>query len=312
MTTETINFTVVILTYNRKHYLEKQIEKISLLKNCEIIIVDNCSDEPYLQDIKSNFPNIKTIFLEKNYGAVGRNFGIQAALGDIIVTLDDDIYGLSEQDLHALSDIFNSDKNLKAICFKVLDEKTNNICNWCHPKDPLMHSDSTFETCNISEGAVAFKRDLFDEIDVYPWEFFISHEGPDLAYRILNAGYKTIYTPRVSVVHAYADEGRKSWRRYYYDTRNLVLLSYRNYNGKMLVKKLPLQLVAMFIFSFRDGFLKYYFKALFDGVRQLFKMKEKRNPITKEAYIRIVDINRERPPLSYYVKKRLLKKGVKI
>lgn len=305
-------FSIVILTFNRPTYLRRQIDALYSVASCEIIVVDNHSDTDYVEDIAKDYPNIKTVHCEKNYGAVGRNFGMEIALGEIVVTLDDDIYGLTESDLHRLKNIFAKDNRVNAICFKVKDEASMKICNWCHPRDPALYAESSFETYNISEGAVAFKRSLFNEIDLYPLDFFISHEGIDLGYRIINAGYSTVYSPEIEVIHAYAPEGRKSWRRYYYDTRNIIWLAYRNYTLVMMIKKLPIQLIAMFIYSLRDGFLRYYWRGIWHGIKTLPSMKNQRNPLNKDAYQRVKLIDSDKPSISYYIKRRLLKKGVKI
>src|SRR5690606_9987181 len=117
---------------------------------------------------------------------------------------------------------FEEDDEISAICFKVIDEESGEITNWSHHSDPDIFSDKTFDTYEISEGAVAFRRKIFEEVGLYPIEFFISHEGPDLAFRILNSNHRIIYFPGVDVVHAHAVEGRANWRRYYYDTRNSI------------------------------------------------------------------------------------------
>jgi GT2 family glycosyltransferase len=312
MKNDSIKFSIVILTYNRESHIRKQISNVVEIEGCEVIIVDNCSDDNYIERIKNEYPSIKAIYLDKNYGAVGRNFGMAEALGKYVITLDDDVYGITSQHLIELEKAFNEDELLKSVCFKVTDEKTGEICNWCHPRDPKIYGDKKFETYNISEGAVCFKKDLFNKIELYPWDFFISHEGPDLAYRLLNAGYKSLYIPDVTVIHAYAEEGRKSWRRYYYDTRNTIWLAYRNYNIQMLITKLPIQLLAMFVYSTRDGFLRYYFKAIIDGVKGLKGIKNQRQPISASAYKKIKLINTEKPSFLYYFKKRFLKIGVKV
>src|SRR5690606_20187344 len=129
-----------------------------------------------------------------------------------------------------IASIFEKNPSADGICFKVIDEKDGAITNWCHHCDPNLFSNKSFETYEISEGAVAFRRDTFNQVGFYTKEFFISHEGLDLAIRILKSGKSIIYCPEIEVVHAHAAEGRKNWRRYYYDTRNLIWLAYCHYN----------------------------------------------------------------------------------
>lgn len=305
-------FSVVILTYNREKYLAQQLPGLSKIPGIEIIVVDNNSESPYATHLAKKYHNVTVVNLDKNYGAVGRNFGITAAKSDFVITLDDDVWGITEHSLNELRKKFSESKDIVAICFKVLDEITGEVCNWCHHADPKIFSNKSFDTYSISEGAVAFRRSLFDSVGLYPLEFFISHEGPDLAYRILNFKARMVYLPAVEVIHAHALEGRKSWRRYYYDTRNTIWLAYRNYTWKMILTKLPLQLAAMFVYSVRDGFFKYYTKAIIDGIREMDQFKGTRRPVSNHAVNRMKDIDRIKPGIFFYIKKRLIRKGVRI
>lgn len=305
-------YSIVVLTYNREEYLKDLIPELAKLSNTEIIIVDNNSDDDYSKRISSGYQNVRTIRLDRNFGAVGRNYGIEAATGEFVITLDDDVWGITEDDIDEIRSTFCKDDSIWGICFKVLEEGTGKVINWCHHCDPEKFSDVSFDTYQVSEGAVAFRRSVFEEVGYYPEEFFISYEGPDLAFRIIKKGKRVIYNPKIEVVHAHAVEGRPSWRRYYYDTRNLVWLAYRHYNAGMWLLLFPLQIFAMFAFSLRDGFIRYFFKAIVDSIRGLKSFSGTRNPLDSRAYSKIKDIDKNKPPITYYIKKRLLKKGIKM
>lgn len=312
MTSSTPEFSIILLTYNREKYLALQLPELIKLNSTEIIIVDNASSSDYAENLSTQYKNTQCIKLDKNYGAVGRNFGIQAGTGKYLITLDDDVWGITNEHLNTIKDEFERDASISAICFKVLDEKNRTITNWCHHCDPDKFSESTFDTYEISEGAVVFKREIFSDVGLYPLEFFISHEGPDLAFRIINSGKRIVYTPNIEVTHAHAMEGRKNWRRYYYDTRNLIWLAYRNYNWDMILTKLPLSLAAMLLYSIRDGFIRYYFKAVKDAFFGLKDLRGTRQPISRATRKKMKAMDINKPNLIFYIKKRLFTKGVKI
>jgi GT2 family glycosyltransferase len=312
MTYSAPEFSVILLTYNREKYLALQLPELIKLNNAEIIIVDNASSSDYAEALSAQYENTQCIKLDKNYGAVGRNFGIQAGKGKYLITLDDDVWGITNDNLIEIKETFEKDSAISAICFKVLDEKDRTITNWCHHNDPAKLSESTFDTYEISEGAAAFKREIFSEVGLYPFEFFISHEGPDLAFRIINSGKRIIYTPKIEVTHAHAVEGRKNWRRYYYDTRNLIWLAYRNYNWDMLLTKLPLSLTAMLLYSIRDGFVRYYLKAIKDALFGIKDLRGTRQPMSNATRKKMKSMDINKPNLAFYIKKRLFAKGVKI
>lgn len=316
MNTEKINckieFSIVILTYNREKYIRTQLESLSHLTDVEIIIVDNNSEDNYAERESEGFPNVKVIRLDRNYGAVGRNAGILAASAPYVVTLDDDVWGIDREALNYAKREFETDLSIDCICFHVIDEKTNETTNWIHHCDNRDHSNRKFETYEISEGAAIFKRDCFDRVGLYPEPFFISHEGPDLAFRIINSNRKIIYTPEITVTHAHALEGRTSWRRYYFDTRNLIWLAYRNYNKRLIIKRFSFQIAAMLFYSIRDGYLRYFFKGIKDSISGMKELKGTRSPISNEAYARIKEMDINRPSLLFYIKTRIFKKGIKI
>lgn len=305
-------FSVVILTYNRECYIKKQLECFSKIPGIEIIIVDNNSDVDYSNQEAQFYDNVKVIRLNKNYGAVGRNYGISAAKSPYIITLDDDVWGLTIDELNKAKDLFERHADVDCICFHVIDEKTKETTNWIHHCHKEKFDTQEFETYEISEGAAVFRKSCFEHVGLYPESFFISHEGPDLAFRILNADKKIIYTPDIEVIHAHALEGRASWRRYYYDTRNLIWLAYRNYNKRLLAKRFLLQLAAMFFYSLRDGYTKYFLKAVVDGLKELKNMSNDRIPISDKTYTRLKKMDQKRPSLLFYIKERILKKEIKI
>ncbi len=147
-----INYSIIVLTYNRIDRAKFHIEnfKKNPMDDVELIVVDNCSDEPIDGFVKNN-DRIVLVRNIENLGAVGRNRGIEVARGSIIITLDDDVYGIDDNDLMKIRSIFDCRPEVAAINFKILEEATNKITDWCHPCDSLHYSNVEFETNDITE-----------------------------------------------------------------------------------------------------------------------------------------------------------------
>lgn len=304
---------IVILTYNRKILLKDLLLSISKIKykHLEIIVVDNHSDEPVLDMISSEFPHVILLQMEENTGVAARNRGISYASGDIIITLDDDIIGINDEALYKIIKIFNNPE-IGAVCFKVHDARTDKITNWCHHYPVEEFSEQPFITNEITEGAVAFRKATLDLTGLYPGSFFISHEGPDLAYRIMNKGYYVIYSPEIIVKHYHSELGRTDWRRYYFDTRNILWLSARNHPFFYAVKYLFIGLTAMLVYSIRDGYLRYWIKGLKDGFLGI-KMAFSERCLMSERTLRLVrNIEKNRPSFIFLLRKRLFQKKIQI
>lgn len=310
-----MRFSIVILTYNRPEELLKNVSEMAAwlrdLKDVELIVVDNNSSVS-AKDVLKNFSFVRTICLDENVGVAARNEGIRVSLGEYIVTLDDDVFGFSYEDILRLERLFVEDYSLSAVNFKVVDEKTEEQVNWCHHRKLEVWSESEFETYEISEGAVAFRRKALDKSGLYPDYFFISHEGADLAIRLMNSGFHIIYSPEVCVMHSHAVSGRPGWRRYYYDTRNLLWLSARCYRLDVAIRKIFIGLLSLLVYSIRDGYFTFWIKGLYHGFMKISIAFNDRQEVSPEVWKRYLELEKNNPSFYYMVKKRLFKSNVRI
>ncbi|WP_049764383.1 glycosyltransferase family 2 protein [Geotalea daltonii] len=307
-------FSIVVLTYNRKEVLAELLQQLDGLTSpvVEVVVVDNCSTDGTEEFVRASFPAFTLVRPPENMGAVGRNRGMAVARGRFVITIDDDILGLDATAIERIGSMFAVDSRLGAVCFRVIDHYSGLVCNWCHPRDPGTYAEFSFETNEITEGAVAFRKEVLDQVGLYPDEFFISHEGADLAARIIDRGYEIRYTPQVTVSHKYAQNARPGWRRYYYDTRNDFWLAIRNYRPLFIMLHLVRRLPATFIYAVRDGFLHYWVKAVGDALLHLPEMMKQRRPISRETHLKLRLLNKEKPGLGFYLKRRLFARRVKI
>lgn len=305
---------ISVLTYNRADILKELLESLCSISYSplEIIVVDNHSSDGTELIMREQFPEIKYFKTEKNIGVAARNVGLSKASGDIVITLDDDIIGIDDFDIKALIALFESKPDVGAICFKIVDYHTGEVCNWCHHYQKENFYNKEFLTDEITEGAVAFRKSALDSTGFYPTYFFISHEGVDLLCRLLNNGYKTIYSPKVQVRHRTHQAGRTNWRRYYYDTRNQIWFVARNLPFFFGFKYLFRGLTAMLFYSIRDGFLSYWIKGIWHGLKDLPKVLQDRKPVSKEAVKTLKEIASNRPSLIYTAKQRMLRREIRL
>jgi GT2 family glycosyltransferase len=307
--TRALSFSIVVLTFNRNYLLERLLADLRVFaqSKAQIIVVDNASETP-ASAVTQAHPEVTLIRAPKNLGAAGRNLGIDVATGDVVVCLDDDVYELSRDALDRLEEIF-ADKSIGAVNFKVTEEGTGRIVNWVHHRSVEEYSGKMFETYEITEGAVAFRRSTLMRTGGYWEEFFLSHEGPDLAFRIMNEGARVIYSPALRVTHAFAPEGRAPWRKYYYDTRNTFWLAARNlpliYGWRLVTR----QSLAMLLYALRDGHAIWWAKGLRDGLLGMRVAFAQRRVLSQEAMRRVRTIDTFRPPLIYMLRRRLFTRG---
>ena len=304
---------ICILTYNRCDSLTELLQNIYFLldDDTEILVVDNHSSDN-TQTISIEFPDVKYYRTAKNIGVSGRNIAISKASGDIIICLDDDVFGITGKMIIKLYEKFRANPNIGAINFKVLDAFTGIICNWVHHCIPDKFSNKEFLTYEITEGAVAFRKSVLNKSGYYDDIYFISHEGPDLAFRIMREGYDCIYWPEVVVSHRHETAGRVSWLNYYFDTRNHIYLAVKNFPFWHATTYIAVGLSSMLVYSIRDGYFRYWIKAVFDGLTNLHQIRLKRQVLPKNVIKKIGIINRHNAPLMYKIKTRLFKQGARL
>lgn len=84
---------IVVLTHNQYTYTRQCLESIRLHTRIshETIVVDNASTDGTSKRIEQDFPEVRVIANERNLGfPAGVNQGINAALGDVVVLLNND------------------------------------------------------------------------------------------------------------------------------------------------------------------------------------------------------------------------------
>jgi GT2 family glycosyltransferase len=307
------SLSIVVLTHNRKDALQELLEQLVEFcsQDCEVIVVDNGSRDGTDVMVRTRYAQLDYVALPQNVGVGARNHGLRLARGSIIVCLDDDILGLTARDLDYLRRAFAADPQLGALCFKVIHHHSSRVCDWVHHRR-IEDSDLAFLTYEITEGAVAFRREALAQAGYYFEEFFISHEGLDLAYRLMNCGYHLRYDGSITVRHKHEKSGRTNWRRHYYDTRNLLWVAARNQPVGYALKYLVLGLAAMAVYAVRDGVAHYWLRAVHDGLHRLPEMLRLRQPWSASTRALCRQIDAQRPGFWYLARRRISQRGFKM
>jgi GT2 family glycosyltransferase len=298
---------VVILTFNRKEEIARQLQRLfaqTRINDVEVIVVDNHSTDGTDEFLNGLEGKISHIRLPQNLGAVARAKGMEVARGELVLTLDDDVYLLRADELERIIEFFSSHPAIDAVNFKVVDEARHALMpiHWFHPRPHERWGNETFKTDYISEGAVAFRRSALEKAGYYPQDFFISHEGIDLAFRLINANLSLWYTGSIAVVHRYSLQGRPTWRNAYYNTRNYLWVIFKYEPFFRLPFVLVYRLATTLLFCLRSGLVRWWLKAVWDGFVGLPRQWAFRQPLSPSARKRLREIRRFKPGFAYKVK----------
>jgi GT2 family glycosyltransferase len=290
---------IVVLNYKRLSALRQTLESVVAQRYSrkEIIVVDNHSEEDVAGLVRQFGSDIRLIELESNLGACGgRNVGIRAAQGDLIITLDNDINFMSPDAVDTAVRLFDENPEYHVLAFQLRDPQTGElrIREWCHPKDWRQFANEQFATHFFVEGAAAYRRVVFERAGLYFEPLFVYHEGWDLGLRILDQGYRILYTPEIQVLHLMAPEGRGSNSRpFFLFTRNYIWVAYRDYPMLAGLKFLSFRLAMMAYFALRKGHFSAVLKGMRDGISGCRQIR--RAPVQTKTIKYVNSLESERP-----------------
>lgn len=213
----------IIITYNRPEDMLALAKNIAGLEQAtelleEVIILNNASTADYsaVKAFIATRPDIPFRFLDapSNLGvARGRNYAIERSKGPILIMLDDDAELGNTDCLVNLVLLYGEDKGdrpLAIISFKVIYFETREMQRNAlpHKKFDAYKDKHSFDTYYYAGGAHAIRRKVLDQVGKYPEDFFYGMEEYDLAYRILDAGWRISYSDEVVMLHKESPLGR--------------------------------------------------------------------------------------------------------
>lgn len=267
---------ILIITYGREKELYETLVDISKYKkkDIELLILDNNDSEIRQSKVLDIFKavdfEVKYYNDNKNYGvALGRNYLIKKAKGDILITFDDDI---SIPNINILisriESYFLLEKNVGALAFNIKNYYTKENLN-----HELPHGNKKLNyNLNLSAqyfigAAHAIKKEVYNKCGIYPDYLGIyGGEEEDLSYRIL-LEYKILYCSDLIIYHKNSILGRVP----------LSVENYYRYRNKLVVRKRYLS-KKYFISNFIIWSFIYLFR-MKGKINDIFKVKKDLNKI---------------------------------
>ncbi len=288
---------VVILTFRRQDDLVRTLQSVraQTYEPREVIVVDNNSGDGTPELLARDFPEVRVLALPDNIGCAGRNRGAEAARGEWVVMIDNDVSFDTPQELDKIQQAIESRPEASVFAFKIVNHFSGrlHLRDWCHPRSFLQFANKEFETSYFSEGMCVMRRADFLQIGGYFEPFRIGGEGGDLCLRMVDAGHKMFYRPEICVRHAMALETRSFRRPYYFYARNHVWTAFKNCTGWRRWKELTYSVALLSFFSLRSGNVGDFLRGLRDGIKGLPEVP--RTPVSKRGWQRLRELNSHRP-----------------
>jgi len=245
---------VVILNFNGQHYLEQFLPSVIKysVNHADVIVIDNASTDRSVIFLHTQYPKVRCLVLDQNYGfAGGYNQGLAKLNYPYYVLLNSDVE-LTDGWLTPLLSNIKNDKNIASIQPKMLAYDNKNYFEhagaaggfvdklgypFCRGRMlNITEQDSgqynTNETVFWTSGAcMLVRKEAFDLAGGFDVDFFAHMEEIDLCWRMQSLGYTCEFNYESTVFHVGGGTLAVG-------SPFKVFLNFRN-NLYMLVKNLP-------------------------------------------------------------------------
>ncbi|MGH3516732.1 MAG: glycosyltransferase family 2 protein [Haloechinothrix sp.] len=221
----THTFGCVVLTEARRpDHLQRAMESVLVQRGVDVdlVVVGNGAKPEDLPD------GARVLALPENLGIpAGRNAGIPEATGDLLLFLDDDAYLKGDDFLSRAAEMFDRDPTLGVVQPRVLDPAGVRTPRRFVPRLRVGDDRRSSDVVALWEGVCVVRRSALDKAGAWPDEFFYMHEGVDLTWRVMDAGYRVRYCGDLEAFHPAVDPERHP-ELHYFGARNRVWLARRN------------------------------------------------------------------------------------
>ena len=318
------------MNWNGAKLLENFLPSIiAFSSEATVYVADNASTDNSITIIKNQFPTVKIIQNNDNYGfAKGYNVALE--------NVEEEIYALVNSDIEVTKNwlapillLFEKEKEIAIIQPKILDYNNKDyfeyagaaggfIDKYGYPfcrgrifdsieKDLEQYNDE-MEIFWASGACFFIRKDVFRILKGFDASFFAHQEEIDLCWRAFNLGFKAKYTSYSTVYHvggATLNEGNP--KKTYLNFRNSLLMLTKNVpNNKLfpvLFMRMILDGLAGFQFISKGKFSHFFavLKAHFSFYRLFFSTLNSRKGVKKQNYYKSKSV-----VLSYFIKKKLV------
>jgi len=207
---------VIILNWNGLKELRPclaAIAKNTLVDDYEVIVLDNASEEPGIEDAVRPYPKVRLIREPINHGfSRGNNLAVRQARGEYLVFLNNDT--LPRRDW--LQPLVGMQRALPAagiVGSKLVDAAGTTLYTGSYLQPaidaytdagrnyPASFGDEPRE-CEVYVGCgILVKRELFDAVGGFDEHYFQGYEDFDLCLKVRERGLKVMYCPGSVVEH---------------------------------------------------------------------------------------------------------------
>lgn len=282
-----VRSTIVIPNYNGMKYIENCLASLRG-EPARVIVVDNGSTDGSRQLVEEQFPAVRMLALDKNYGfCTAVNRGISESARDIttyVILLNNDtvvepgFVRALENALDGSPKVFSGAARMVNMYHpERMDDAGDYYCafGWAFaagrdkPAERYNRRREIFSACG---GACIYRRSVLEKIGMLDENHFAYLEDVDLGYRAKIHGYRNLYVPEAVVRHAGSASSGSRYNAFKAEltAANSIYLVYKNMPLLQILINLPFLLAGFAIkllFFCRKGLGRNWWKGTKKGFR---------------------------------------------
>lgn len=250
---------IIIVNYNGKRHLENCLKSLMAIdyKKFEVILVDNNSTDDSIEFVKSNYPSVTLLKLDKNYGfAEPNNKGTKIAKGNYFLFLNNDTI-VDPNFISEMVKVLENDSKI-GICQSLLLKPDGTIDSSGDFIDEIgvvynskKQVEQVREISSARGAAMMVKRSVFEKIGGFDEKFFVSFEDVDFCWRAWIMGYRIVLVPKSVVYHGVGQTIQKLKSDIeFHGLKNQISIKITNFESYLVVKNL-------FLFLTKYGFKEF-------------------------------------------------------
>ena len=248
-----MDISIVLPTLNRSKELHQCILSLKKQNSCnfEIIVVDDGSLDSTSEMIESEFPDIRLIRNEINFGpGYSRNVGIIEAISDYVLFLDSDTELMHSSVLSNFLKFFQTHQKTGSLGGEIRNYKVKNdtvfgrlvVGDGDSKPVSVKNEIGNYQECDfLATCCCMVKKEIAIKIGGFDPYYGFGGEDKDFGWRIKQAGYKNYVSADCAAIHHHSPSGRSFDETFkYHKTRMrfvfILVLSFRGFTAYSLNK----------------------------------------------------------------------------
>lgn len=289
---------VVILNWNGAELMKRFLPSVLKYTKGRVYVADNASSDHSLEMLRKNFPDVRTVCLDKNYGfAEGYNQALASIEAEYYILLNSDVELRSEW-VTPMLEYMEAHPQVAVCQPKILSQVASDSFEYAGASGGFLDAlgypycrgrifDTVEKDCGqydnvmpifwATGAAMMVRAKVYKDNGGLDGRFFAHMEEIDFCWRLRSRGYGIVCIPSSVVYHVGGGTlPQKNPRKTFLNFRNNLYMLYKNLSDEQLNSVMRLRILLDILAAFQFLLKGEYgsFKAVFEAYNVFFRNKK--------------------------------------